>query len=593
MKQLARVAVVITTLAVSGPARAWTLVYEGFPYEPTSVAQYTFDSGAYQIGREPYEGDYLYDVAVKDPADRWGTTIVPPVITQGYFPFITSDSFAVTGMPLPTGHCVQLFCASSTNGKGSRLGPGGARGRFGSGPGTLYYSLMLKGISSSGGAAYPNNGGFFAGFNNSPPGTDGLSLACTKLLLRKTAIANQFEIGLCDGSDANRVWHATTYTAGATSAPIFVVGAYEFKNNWGGSPNETDDVQSLWIDPDSSTFGTNSPPAATLSVVGTDMGGFPSLTIQSFFLRMPYITALSNLKVDIDEIRIGTSWADVTSTVACVPPTITDADPTTGETGTTVTGVTITGTNFVRGATEVRLSMTGQNHIWATNVDVKSDSTLTCDFVIPATAAAGLRNIVLVTCPDSPQTLASKKFAISCTGTAAPTVESIVPTIGYAGTTLTNVAVTGTNFLAGSTTVTLTMAGQPDINATAVNVTSKEALTCTLGLPPSAVSGLRSVVVASGCSITPGMLNNGFSLKRCGDPRFDDDNDGDVDMLDFALFQRCITGGTGGPYSPECRCMNSNGDTVIDTPDLMAFMECASGPSVPANPACDDALPPP
>ena len=86
--------------------------------------------------------------------------------------------------------------------------------------------------------------------------------------------------------------------------------------------------------------------------------------------------------------------------------------------------------------------------------------------------------------------------------------------------------------------------------------------------------------------------------EACNDPVFDSEPDGDVDVEDFARFQRCITKGLTPPFSlsQECACfdlgddnhdgyLESDGD--IDERDLAAFLECASGPGVPADPACD------
>jgi hypothetical protein len=74
----------------------------------------------------------------------------------------------------------------------------------------------------------------------------------------------------------------------------------------------------------------------------------------------------------------------------------------------------------------------------------------------------------------------------------------------------------------------------------------------------------------------------------------DSDDDGDVDQDDFGLFQRCM-----GPevilYPPcsleplsYCICFDRNLDRQIDQRDFAAFEACASGPDVPADPACDD-----
>lgn len=81
----------------------------------------------------------------------------------------------------------------------------------------------------------------------------------------------------------------------------------------------------------------------------------------------------------------------------------------------------------------------------------------------------------------------------------------------------------------------------------------------------------------------------------CANPalRFDADNDGDVDHVDFSLFQICYTDANdpGGKYNCDlCRCMNADVDQDIDGDDRTAFEQCASGPGVSADVACDDGL---
>jgi hypothetical protein len=82
---------------------------------------------------------------------------------------------------------------------------------------------------------------------------------------------------------------------------------------------------------------------------------------------------------------------------------------------------------------------------------------------------------------------------------------------------------------------------------------------------------------------------------RCNNPYADADGDGDVDQLDFAVLQSCVTSNGGGiPSSPEyCRCFDRpegdppTRDGDIDQADVTAFENCASGPGIPANTACD------
>ncbi|HOW73507.1 MAG TPA: hypothetical protein PKY77_23140 [Phycisphaerae bacterium] len=71
----------------------------------------------------------------------------------------------------------------------------------------------------------------------------------------------------------------------------------------------------------------------------------------------------------------------------------------------------------------------------------------------------------------------------------------------------------------------------------------------------------------------------------CPRPFADTDRDGDVDQVDFGIFQTCFTGSAGG-VTPECQCFDRNQSNAIDLADLNKFIACFSGPTVPANPAC-------
>lgn len=75
----------------------------------------------------------------------------------------------------------------------------------------------------------------------------------------------------------------------------------------------------------------------------------------------------------------------------------------------------------------------------------------------------------------------------------------------------------------------------------------------------------------------------------CPDPFADLDSDGDVDTVDFARWQRCVTAG-GGAVASGCECLDRDGNHVIDVNDLDAFVFCSSGPSIAAQPSCDDPL---
>jgi hypothetical protein len=66
----------------------------------------------------------------------------------------------------------------------------------------------------------------------------------------------------------------------------------------------------------------------------------------------------------------------------------------------------------------------------------------------------------------------------------------------------------------------------------------------------------------------------------------DFNRDGDVDLSDFGLFQRCLTGPAFPVLDPECICANLDGDSDVDQDDFGIFQACISGPNIPADPDC-------
>ena len=144
----------------------------------------------------------------------------------------------------------------------------------------------------------------------------------------------------------------------------------------------------------------------------------------------------------------GTSGAQ-TFTISCCAgaPTLTSVSPNQGLQGTTV-AVTLTGTNFVVGATTVAV---GGGGVTVNNVIVGSRTSLTANFVLDPTAAAGPRTVTVTTAGG---TSGARTFTISLPAPGAPTLTSVSPNQGIRGTTVA-VTLTGTNFVVGATTVTV------------------------------------------------------------------------------------------------------------------------------------------
>ena len=88
-----------------------------------------------------------------------------------------------------------------------------------------------------------------------------------------------------------------TFNAGDT---LFIVGRYTF------NPGDSDDMCSLWINPNPATLGGSTPPAADIQDVGA--GIFDSASLSG--VRLSCLTQLGPFT--LDELRIGTSWQQVT-----------------------------------------------------------------------------------------------------------------------------------------------------------------------------------------------------------------------------------------------------------------------------------------
>ena len=59
----------------------------------------------------------------------------------------------------------------------------------------------------------------------------------------------------------------------------------------------------------------------------------------------------------------------------------------------------------------------------------------------------------------------------------------------------------------------------------------------------------------------------------------DTDGDGDSDLLDVAMLQRCFTGANNGPVAAGCESANRDNDNDVDLDDYAAFASRATGPS--------------
>lgn len=216
-----------------------------------------------------------------------------------------NTSYVGSNVPLIAPGNLTISGLMSSQGNSLQFGGVGNVGRFGftavGAPitnGVVFYSFAMQlkdltGINAGSGA-------FWAGLNNSLGAQAAQPTQVGTRVITKAAPGG-YNIGTSKNSStaADFMFHPTTFT---TNDVLFVVGSYTI-----GTGSTTDDSSSMWINPSSSTFGALTAPAADLT---TAAGADINLSQIASFLVFnragtPGVTIL-------DELRVGSSWADVT-----------------------------------------------------------------------------------------------------------------------------------------------------------------------------------------------------------------------------------------------------------------------------------------
>jgi hypothetical protein len=283
-KTISRVCAAGLFIAFSGaPAFANLLIYEPFDYT----------SGNAIIGQsDPY-------APVGGPT--WADAGTP---TSPVHQVATGSLTGPSGFPASIGNSGSLMNADNTEygrmNLGSQYGPNA----------TLYYSLLLdvpstSGLTTANSNANANNDGIIA-FNNNATGSTKPNTWAGELTMRLGATASTFDLGI----RASTTVGGTTYwsadlTPGTTY--LLVVGFTE------GATAGSGGLSSLWINPNSSTFGAASAPTADGSTVGTYSTTAANDHTSSLILGAGIAAGADPSQTLVDEIRVGTTWADVTA----------------------------------------------------------------------------------------------------------------------------------------------------------------------------------------------------------------------------------------------------------------------------------------
>jgi hypothetical protein len=258
-------------------------------YEPfadaTGSGGTAYTAGANLVGQTNAQGQAWFQAGAAIPSSS-----------------ILSGSLSVSGLAPSSGNSVLAVPQANV----------ASRFAFGSSinSGSVYYSFAFQVPAI--GSTLGTGGGFIAGFNNTGAAsqTGSPTVIGARVLIR--AATGGFNIGLSksSGTASDFQWSSQLFTPSDT---IFIVGSYDI----GVLATAGDDSTRMWVNPSSANFGAASAPAATLTAA-TGGDALTSGSLQSFLLYERANTLFPDQAV-LDELRIGTSWADVTPTTVPEP----------------------------------------------------------------------------------------------------------------------------------------------------------------------------------------------------------------------------------------------------------------------------------
>ncbi|MBZ5726426.1 MAG: IPT/TIG domain-containing protein [Acidobacteriia bacterium] len=248
------------------------------------------------------------------------------------------------------------------------------------------------------------------------------------------------------------------------------------------------------INPTSGVIGTS----VTVTMAGTFLTGstitYPTgVTASNVVITPTQITALLAVALTAPQgaktISLTTAGgsASIPFTILPPPPVLTSIAPATGFQGQ-ILAVTLTGSKLTGSTLDGNLTA----GISATGVVVVSDTQITATFNVALTATLGPATIVVNNANG-----ASNPVTFTVTLPPPPTITSIAPTSGVAGTTVP-VTIAGTTLLGGTLNL------PAGVTATGVTATSTQ-ITASLVITAAAATGAKNITVTTpgGTTATP------------------------------------------------------------------------------------------
>jgi hypothetical protein len=251
------------------------------------------------------------------------SSVDPQVILSGSLNYPGLQASTGNSLALPRGLTAAESGNQATTGNIARIDIPGIPYTSGS----LFYSFTAQLIpgtwtirangtgTNQAGNAGNQDGGFFAGFSPQSTSAEGMSLAAgfaSQLRIRRKVAAggiqtgdgqSEYELGIHKNNTAAvstvAAWDTATTPALKLGDTILIVGEYQFA---AGSNN---DVTRIWINP---VPGAAPGLPAAESALGVDV---IAAGLKTFYFRSD---AIMPANFQVDELRIGTTYADVTPT---------------------------------------------------------------------------------------------------------------------------------------------------------------------------------------------------------------------------------------------------------------------------------------
>ena len=414
-------------------ASATQVVYDPFNYDATgSPALGTGPSSA--VGTL---GQWIYQ----------GNNTVEPRLNSG--------SLSYTGLATPVGNKVQLDITTPTGADASRLYLGTIDKAT---VPTLYYSFVTSLPTS---ASSNQNGAYFAGLDNLSAGTAYTTFA--GLFVRQDAGSTaDLDLGISTSGSANKAWT----TVLPHDVPLFVVASFNFQG-----------LANLDVFTDPAAIPLAEPGAH--SVTSTNVDASVATTLNNFYLRG---NSGEPQHIQVDEVRVGTTWADVAAHAYYW-----DVDGATAGPG----GAAPAG-NWDGAATNFNSDATGGGAGFFVTSPTAADSV---DFSAGTDATGSYTVTVSNTQAASRASIKSGNVTFGGTGTLAVATFDVA-----AGATATvNTAMSGSATLAGVGGITKSGAGTLTLGASALTYTGNTTVSAgTLSIPIGNLTSSANVKATGG-----------------------------------------------------------------------------------------------